>query len=124
MVSFRNMMAALAVTAIGATMATSAQAGWCNGYYGCGPGNYGYGWSSGVPIFGYPYPVSAERGLYLAPRRYFVDQGPRYTGPNVTFFFPPVYNPGGVNTFAYPYVGRRVAWAPRRHHHWRHGHWR
>jgi len=39
------------------------------------------------------------------PPRYFVNQGPNYTGPNVTNFGQRFYNPGYVRTRAFPYVG-------------------
>jgi hypothetical protein len=117
MVSFRDVMIVCAASATVLATATVANAGWCGEVYGCGPGNYGYGYSSGVSWFG---PGYAAHEYYPAPRRYYVNQGPTYTGPNVSFFFPPIYQPGFVNTSAYPYIGRRAGWGHVRRHHHRH----
>lgn len=126
MFAFRGVMKILAAATFAALSATGASA--CGGYYGCG---YGHWYGGSVPAAGYGHPVYAEPALIPGPRRYFVDQGPDYTGPMVTDFFPRSYNPGYVDTFAYPYVGRyagrhyRTAYAPRvthvraarQHHH-------
>ncbi|MGZ5829150.1 MAG: hypothetical protein ACXWJW_11520 [Xanthobacteraceae bacterium] len=126
MFAFRGVVSFFAAAIFIAMSATAASA--CGGYYGCGFG-HGYWYGGGAPVYGYAHPVYAEPSLIPAPRRYFVDQGPDYTGPNVSVFFPRSYNPGFVDTFAYPYVGRyagwhyRTAYAPRamhirgRHHH-------
>lgn len=57
------------------------------------------------PIYAYSGPI-----VFASPPRYFVDQRPDYTGPNVFEFFARTYDPGYVDTFAYPYVGRYAAW--------------
>jgi hypothetical protein len=127
MFGLRGLTTIFAAGALATSMASVAHAGWCNGYYGCGPGNYGYGYSSGVPFLVYPAPIYVAPAVYPRPRRYVVDQGPDFTGPNVTFFYPRSWHPGVVDTFAYPYVGRRAASAYVRRHHWHRaspGYWR
>ena len=108
MFAFRGLVKFFAAATFVALTATGASA--CGGYYGCG---HGYWYGGGVPFFGYAHPVYAEPSVIPGPRRYFVDQGPDYTGPNVSVFFPRSYNPGYVDTFAYPYVGRYAGWRYR-----------
>jgi hypothetical protein len=94
----RYLMKNLGVAASIALLSTGASAGGC-GYHGCGAGYYGHSHAAPVYLF-----ASAA----AAPPRYVVDQGPDYTGPNVTVFFPRAYDAGYVDTSAYPYVGHHA----------------
>jgi hypothetical protein len=101
MVALRVVLKILAGFALMATFATSAMAN-C----GCGYGNYGYGYGHGNYGYGYGHAHGAYWAYPYGPPRYMVNQGPNYTGPNVVNFAPRHYDPGYVNTQAYPYVGR------------------
>jgi hypothetical protein len=92
----RNGLRLIAVAAFLAIPFASANAGKC-GYSDCA----------------YAPPPYAEPVVYPQPPRYFVDQGPDFTGPNVTDFCLRPYDPGYINTFAYPYVGRYAGWRYR-----------
>lgn len=105
-----------------AAEATCGNCGYGYGYYsqyyarpawnwawGTGCATCGYGYRPAYVNPGYPY--AAPRFLDPAdyyqpyPRRYFVNQGPVYGGPNVSVFAPSYYDPGYVATRAFPYVG-------------------
>ena len=94
----RCLMKLLGVAALTALLSTGASAGGC-GYHGCWPGYYGHGYTAPVYLLD---PAAATSPRYL------VDQGPDYTGPNVTVFLPRAYNAGYVDTSVYPYVGYRA----------------
>ncbi len=120
----RNALKFFAAAAVLTLFAAGARAGeWGTGC-GCSYG-HAYGYAGYYGHYGYGYPYPHLHAAYYAPQppRYFVDQGPAYTGPNVTHFPPGAYNSGYVETRAYPYVTGYFGsvYRPRyiaRRHHW------
>lgn len=121
MVALRNLvLKILAGFAFVAMLTPAAQAmcgncGYSSGYYSqyYAQPAYNWAWGTGCASCGY-YRSGYINPLYPAPvgyldpvqpRRYFVNQGPVYSGPNVAVFGPRYYVPGYVATQYYPYVG-------------------
>lgn len=121
-----------AAAVVSLTAAGSATAGGC----GCSGNSYGY--AVAQPVYMQPAPqvvavqpppvlVQVQQPPVLV-QQYVVNQGPVYSGPNLTDYQPAAYyEPRAVRT--YPYMGGGYRWAGyrepayRHHGHHRRHHW-
>ena len=113
----------LFAAAVSLTAAGSATAGGC----GCSGGSYGYAVAQPQLVYVQPAPVLVQvQQPPVLVQQYVVNQGPVYSGPNLTDYQPAAYyEPRAVR--AYPHMGGGYRWAGYRepgyrHHGRHHGH--